>query len=255
MLQVNNPERLVGNGTNPHLDEWWPPEVPKQAITAGAGQVRARGRLALFARASEVYSRLQRTIDDVRNIRNQKQSYAEQFQVSARAGVEVYLVGSLAGGTGSGTFLDISFMARDIAGDSESNLTAVLLLPGLFTRKAGVALVKPNAYGALKEIEYLSTMKGNFQVDYGVRRVDVTRPPFDLIYLIDNSNEQGRVVSDDRDLYTLIADGNRVITVDHKGKKTEIWSANDITLVTPPIINANGLLLVASNSSLHGVAF
>lgn len=207
VLQVNSPEKLVGNGTNPHLDEWWPPEVPTQAITAGAGQVRARGRLALFARASEVYSRLQRTIDEVRNIRNQKQSYAEQFQVSTRTGVEVYVVGSLAGGTGSGTFLDVAFMARDIVSDSESNLTGVLLLPGIFTRKAGVALVKPNAYGALKEIEHLSTTKMNLQIDYGARRVDVTRAPFDLIYLIDNANEQGRVVSDDRDLYTLIADG------------------------------------------------
>jgi len=234
VLQVNNPERLVGNGTNPHLDEWWPPEVPKQAITAGAGQVRARGRLALFARANEVYSRLQRTIDDVRNIRNQKQSYAEQFQVSARAGVEVYVVGSLAGGTGSGTFLDISFMARDIVGDSESNLTAVLLLPGLFTRKAGVALVKPNAYGALKEIEYLSTMKGNFQVDYGVRRVDVTRPPFDLIYLIDNSNEQGRVVSDDRDLYTLIADGMYV----QIGSQIGVDNANAVDNIKTQIATA-----------------
>jgi len=52
-------------------------------------------------------------------------------------------------------------MARDIIGsDEQSNFTGVFLLPGIFTRYAGVALVKPNAYGALKEIEYLSTMKG-----------------------------------------------------------------------------------------------
>jgi len=234
VLQVSTPERLVGNGTNPHLDEWWPPEVPKQAITAGAGQVRARGRLALFARAGEVYSRLQRTIDEVRAIRNQKQSYAEQFQVSARSGVEVYVVGSIAGGTGSGTFLDVAFMARDIVSDSESNLTAVLLLPGLFTRKPGVALVKPNAYGALKEIEYLSTMKGNFQIDYGMRRVDVTRPPFDLIYLIDNVNEQGRVVSDDRDLYALIADGMYV----QIGSQIGVDNANAVDNIKTQIATA-----------------
>ena len=234
VLQVNNPERLVGNGTNPHLDEWWPPEVPTQAITAGAGQVRARGRLALFARAAEVYARLQRTIDEVRAIRNQKQSYAEQFQVSARAGVEVHIVGSLAGGTGSGTFLDVAFMARDIVSDSESNLTGVLLLPGIFTRKAGVALVKPNAYGALKEIEYLSTMKGSFQIDYGMRRVDVTRPPFDLIYLIDNANEQGRVVSDDRDLYTLIADGMYV----QIGSQIGVDNANAVDNIKTQIATA-----------------
>jgi hypothetical protein len=207
VLQVGNPAALV-NGANAHIDEWWPPQIPTQSIIAGAGQVRARGRLALFARANEVYGRIRRAVDDVRNIRNQKQMYADQFQVSTRAGVEVHIVGSVAGGTGSGTFLDIAFMARDIVGsDEQSNFTGVLLLPGIFTRYSGVALVKPNAYGALKEIEYLSTMKGGFQIDYGVRRVDVTRPPFDLIYLIDNINEQGRVVSEQQDLYGLIADG------------------------------------------------
>ncbi|HXH94692.1 MAG TPA: tubulin-like doman-containing protein [Thermoanaerobaculia bacterium] len=207
VLQVGNPAALV-NGTNAHIDEWWPSQIPTQSIIAGAGQVRARGRLALFARANDVYGRIRRAVDDVRNIRNQKQMYADQFQVSARAGVEVQIVGSVAGGTGSGTFLDIAFMARDIIGsDEQSNFTGVLLLPGIFTRYAGVALVKPNAYGALKEVEYLSTMKGGFQIDYGVRRVDVTRPPFDLVYLIDNINEQGRVVSEQQDLYGLIADG------------------------------------------------
>lgn len=207
VLQVGNPANLV-NGTNPHIDEWWPPEIPTQAIIAGAGQVRARGRLALFAKAAEVYARIRRAVDDVRNIRNQKQMYADEFQVSDRSGVEIQIVGSLAGGTGSGTFLDIAFMARDVIGnDEQSNFTAVLLLPGIFTRMNGVALVKPNAYGALKEIEQLSTSRATFPVDYGFRRVDVTRPPFDVVYLIDSVNEQGRVVTEQNDLHALIADG------------------------------------------------
>lgn len=208
VLQVGSPGNLVGNGTNPHLDEWWPPEIPTQAIIAGAGQVRARGRLALFARASELYARIRRAVDDVRNIRNQKQMFADQFQVSNRAGVEVHIVGSLAGGTGSGTFLDVAFMARDIIGSDEtSNFTGVLLLPGIFTRYAGVALVKPNAYGALKVIEHLSTTKASFTVDYGMRQVRVDRPPFDVVYLVDSINEQGRTVMEQNDLFTLIADG------------------------------------------------
>jgi len=207
VLQVGNPAGLV-NGTNPHIDEWWPTEIPTQSIIAGAGQVRARGRLALFARAPEVFARIRRAVDDVRNIRNAKQMYADQFQVSTRAGVEVHIVGSLAGGTGSGLFLDVAFMARDIiGGDEQSNFTGVLLLPSIFTRYAGVALVKPNAYGALKEIEYLSTMKGSFQIDYGARKIEVNRPPFDVVYLIDSINEQGRTVMEQPDLLGLIADG------------------------------------------------
>src|SRR5437763_6123966 len=86
VLQVGHPAALV-NGANAHIDEWWPPQIPTQSIIAGAGQVRARGRLALFARANDVYGRIRRAVDDVRNIRNQKQMYADQFQVSARAGV------------------------------------------------------------------------------------------------------------------------------------------------------------------------
>lgn len=207
VLQVGSPASLV-NGANPHIDEWWPPEIPTQAIIAGAGQVRARGRLALFARSADLFGKIRQAVDDVRNIRNQKQMYADQFQVSTRTGVEVHIVGSLAGGTGSGTFLDIAFMARDIIGsDEQSNFTGVLLLPTLFTRFAGVALVKPNAYGALKEIEHLSTSKSTFQINYGMRRIDVARPPFDVIYLIDSINEQGRTVMEQNDLLALIADG------------------------------------------------
>lgn len=207
VLQVGNPANLV-NGTNPHIDEWWPPQIPTMSIIAGAGQVRARGRLGLFAKAAEVYSRIRRAVDEVRDIRNQKQMYAEAFQVSDRSGVEVHIVGSLGGGTGSGTFLDVAFMARDVVGgDEQSNFTGILLLPGIFKQLSGVTLVKPNSYAALKEIEYLSTMKGSFTVDYGFRRVDVSRPPFDLIYLIDSINEQGRVVAAQSDLHGLIADG------------------------------------------------
>ncbi|MEO8379694.1 MAG: tubulin-like doman-containing protein [Acidobacteriota bacterium] len=207
VLQVGSPAALVG-GQNDHIDEWWPDGIPTQAIIAGAGQVRARGRLALFAHASDVFSRIRRAVDDVRNIRNQKQMYADQFQVSTRAGVEVHIVSSLAGGTGSGLFLDVSFITRDMIGsDEQSNFTGTLLLPGLFTRYAGVALVKPNAYGALKEIEYLSTMRTSFPINYGARRVEVSRPPFDVVYLIDSINEQGRTVMEQQDLIGLIADG------------------------------------------------
>lgn len=207
VLQVGSPANLL-NGANPHIDEWWPPEIPTQAIIAGAGQVRARGRLALFAKAGEIFGWLGRAFDDVRNIRNQKQMHYEQFQLSARSGVEVHIVGSLAGGTGSGIFLDIAFIARHLAGgDEQSNFTGTLLLPRFFSKLAGVALVKPNAYGALKEIEHLSTSKTPFHINYGLHRVEVNRPPFDLVYLIDSLNEQGRAVDTPGDLHTLIADG------------------------------------------------
>jgi Tubulin like len=207
VLSVANPGALV-NGTNEHIDEWWPRNVPIAAINAGAGQVRARGRLALFAKSRNIFAAVRKAIDDVKHIKNTKQMYKESFQVSDRGGVEVYIVSSLAGGTGSGTFLDIAFIARSFL-DALSNVTGVLVLPRVFSSLAGVALVKPNAYGALKEIERFSRMNlgDQFTINYGTDEVQVTRPPFDLLYLIDSINETGNVVSETRDLLTLVADG------------------------------------------------
>jgi len=60
------------------------------------------------------------------------------------------------------------------------------------------------------------------------------------------------ITSDDQ---VLVADGNKVLAIDRKGRTTELWSGADVVFVTPPVINAEGLLLVASSTSLHAIAF
>jgi hypothetical protein len=207
VLSIPNPAGLV-SGTNEHIDEWWPRNIPINAIVAGAGQVRARGRLALFAKAGDIFGRIRRAIDEVMAIKNKKRMYTERFHVSNRGGVEVYIVGSLAGGTGSGIFLDVAFIARNYL-DSESNITGVMVLPRIFQGLPGVQLVKSNAYAALKEIEHFAKMepRDQFSIDYGTARVDVRQPPFNLLYLIDGINESGRVVGETSDLLALVAQG------------------------------------------------
>ncbi|HEX8131266.1 MAG TPA: tubulin-like doman-containing protein [Pyrinomonadaceae bacterium] len=208
VLQVANPAGLLG-GTNPHIDEWWPSNIPIGAIVAGAGQVRARGRLALFARSGQIVDLIRNAIREVQLIKNQKQMYKDQFLVSERGGVEVYVISSLAGGTGSGMFLDIGFIARHFV-DSQSNITGVLVMPSVFTGKAGVNMVKPNAYGALKELEQFSKLglDYNFTIKYGAQnQVEAKQPPFDLTYLIDSVNEDGRGVKEPSELMSLVAQG------------------------------------------------
>ena len=98
VLSVASPGALV-NGANEHIDEWWPRNVPIAAINAGAGQVRARGRLALFAKSKAIFSSIRKAMDDVKQIKNTKQAYRDEFRVSDRGGVEIYIVGSLAART------------------------------------------------------------------------------------------------------------------------------------------------------------
>jgi len=207
VLSVVNPGALV-SGANDHIDEWWPQNIPIAAIVAGAGQVRARGRLALFAKSKEIFGRIYRAIDDVNAIKNAKQAHSEEFGISQRGGVEVYIVSSLAGGTGSGIFLDAAFIARSHL-DSLSNITGVLVLPRIFSRLPGTHLVKPNAYGALKEIERWTKFSpgDNFKINYGTDEIDVNREPFQLLYLVDSMNEAGKVINDTGDLLGIVADG------------------------------------------------
>lgn len=208
VVQIANPAGLLG-GANEHLDEWWPRSIPIGAIIAGAGQVRARGRLALFAKSPDIFSRIRGAIEGVRLIQSERQAYRERFLVSNRGGVEIYIVGSLAGGTGSGMFLDTAFIARSFI-DSESNITGVLVLPRIFTGRAGTQLVQPNAYGALKELEQFSRLgiDNRFTIKYGgPYQVEARQPPFDLLYLIDSTNEAGSGVREQSELLSLVAQG------------------------------------------------
>jgi hypothetical protein len=51
-------------------------------------------------------------INAISEVRTNKKVFLDNFQVSNPDGVETFIVGSLAGGTGSGTFLDVLFLAQ-----------------------------------------------------------------------------------------------------------------------------------------------
>lgn len=57
------------------------------------------------------------------------------------------------------------------------------------------------------------------------------------------------------DDHVLIADNGTISVVDPKGKTTELWSDRDAVYVSAPILNATGMLFVASTETLHALAF
>lgn len=204
-ISVANPIPLTRND---NIAEWWPKDIPTSSLISGAGQIRARGRLALFAKVGDINGLIAQAINAVREIRTNTQAYSDNFQVSNRDGVEVFIVGSLAGGTGSGTFLDVAFLTRQYL-NSFSNVTGVFVLPKVFANLPQTHLVKSNAYGALKEIEHswgLSPANA-IDIDYGICKVKGDRPPFDAVFLIDGVNKKGTVVNRPDDLQNLVADG------------------------------------------------
>lgn len=160
--------RQVDREEHPHIGSWFQARtyldsLPRAAyaLERGAGQLRQFGRLAVFydvsapARSS-IYSLLDRAINDIR-----KTGF---FQT-----IDVFLVSSVAGGTGAGMFVDIAYLVRQIAQLDHQltiRLRGFLVLPEAFSAIPGG--VKPamrsRAYACMRENKRFMV---DFQYEHG----------------------------------------------------------------------------------------
>lgn len=202
----------LGPGTD--VRQWFPPvgfgALGHKLMTLGAAQVRAISRLALLdTMHSSRIAALNRSIDHL---------------LAKRPGelkdpVRVNIVNSVAGGTGSGAFLQLALYVRAYlqqAGASNATVAAFVVMPEVFIRAGDYAAdlqgnVKANGYAALKEIDALVRLRagyfsqpGNAQLAplYPVsleyqpnsrRAVSVAEgePPFDVVTLFDFTGADG----------------------------------------------------------------
>lgn len=131
--------RQVDRGDQPHISSWFQAKsylevLPRASFTLerGAGQLRQFGRLAIFKDVSapansSIRSLLNRAINDIRR--------TGHFET-----IDVFLVASVAGGTGAGMFTDIAYLVRQIAKEEHSlaiRLRGFLVLPEAFSAIPG----------------------------------------------------------------------------------------------------------------------
>ena len=152
--------REVANGKHSHLGSWLLADFYLQTLAdktfnlnEGAGQFRQFGRLAVFRDVaapslSIIYGTLQDAL--VKLKRNNPTATS----------VQVFIVGSLAGGTGAGMFTDIAHMVREIAAqpnvDMKGKMTirGYLVLPDAFSRTVDQAWLQSmyaRAYAGMRE--------------------------------------------------------------------------------------------------------
>jgi hypothetical protein len=166
--------------------QWLPPTyTPREGVKPGAGQIRIESRLGFFFHSPTIRQRLRDLIN---------QALAPGITWRKQGKFNVYLFCTLAGGTGSGSFLSLAYLLDDII-DSTSwqpRLIANLMLSTLITDKVGPELHKnihANTYAALKELENLT------KLDYSqVRQAGRPDEPFQY-YRNVNSSEKLSVKS------------------------------------------------------------
>jgi hypothetical protein len=213
-IKVDQPEDFI-TGT-PHVGTWFVKPMPAGAITAGAGAVRQNGRLGLFHNLTIFLNRvndicIQLTDADLdRKMANAKRELRSttDFDLSVKE-TEIYVCGSLAGGTGSGTFLDVGILLRDMM--PRALIHGFFMLDWLYRRNAFALRVGGNVYAALAELDDLQSITYGsetfvpYQVNYGRKTIKVEKPPYTLFHLIDGRNEVGENIADPGQVSEMIA--------------------------------------------------
>jgi len=145
------------------IREWWTGnghDTGRIRVKNGAGQMRDVGRLALYVGYQQLVDKLKATLGQLQNVSNLQKSQ----QILAKIGMkpdpapQVWLVGSLCGGTGAGIFLDVAYILRDLLQTRSTFLpNGIFVLPQAFmpSMVGKVDLqrrIQANAYAALLEI-------------------------------------------------------------------------------------------------------
>ena len=192
----------------PNIKEWYPDSKRSQLnptmLSGGASQMKPVGRFSFAWNASKLrdklYNILSTTIDADEARRNKIGEY------NLVPFTNVFICGSICGGTGSGIFLDVANLVRFVA--KQTNVVAkiygFMALASVYDSISGDLKLKPNCYASLVELDYYQN-ENNFQSpkrqfypayrNIGPKDWDYTNSSntysFDYPYLFDKTNETG----------------------------------------------------------------
>jgi len=178
----------------PYIKEWLSPELLITDGISGASGVRQAGRLLLFTKINQVVQTIERKIEAVLEGTSKR--------------LYVFILTGLSGGTGSGCYLDISYITRGImerkfgpTGVDKVSMLGYLFTPDVNLSKRGlsshtVEYIEKNGYAALKELDYwmnCDERNERFKMKYGsLLDVNSPMPPFNLCHLISGTNLEGK---------------------------------------------------------------
>lgn len=197
----------------PHIKAWLPltPGVIANLgidPAKGAGQIRAVSRLYFFDKYTKIRDKIRAKLKTLKSSLSHEQQLHHLGLKMERSKFRIVVVASVAGGTGSGAFLDMGWLARWLA-DTEvgsADVDLMLFMPTGYTQ-AGKDRTEANGYAALMELE--SAMRGNRAF---VGRWDphdrpaLDREPYKEVFLIDVGNLAQQHTKDIADVYHLVAD-------------------------------------------------
>ncbi len=184
----------------------WMPESPallKESMKDGASQMRPKSRLAFM------------DILEDRTIRQLETQIDKLFDKRDGTKIRVMIVSSLAGGTGSGMFIQTALWLRKYFSKRKCAVTlrGIFVLPDVFintiedirTDDTEIQSLYANAYGAIRELNAITKIKTKGMVPLLPVKIDNLfdsedgqpdgQPVFDYAFFIDDISEGGSVLT------------------------------------------------------------
>ena len=225
-------------GTNDGVQDWIPTAANDGEFLAsktddGASQYRIKSRLCLANFLQNRNNKLAKLLTKVCTVGK---------EVSDET-LRVMIVSSVAGGTGAGTFIQVALYIREFfrkTNHKDVNIMGLFACPDLFVKTLGskpgdrtnLENMYANAYAAIRELNAmnLAVSVGGLEMiapGYGKSinikiqtrsegklfdpkddkfRSNANNKPFNLLYFVDSANEEGGVLTNIQQYYSVMAD-------------------------------------------------
>ena len=170
-------------------------------IRGGAQQRRPVGRIGLFQRwDNPIYSSILAGIRQMYGEPDEEQPLDKVKKEQSKR--QVFIIGSVAGGTGSGFMIDVANLVGHAVRSNQTwqsiDVSAIIVLPDAFssytTMMDDPTNLKPNSYAALRELDRFIRTHSNmlpYMVRYGDALESITwstNQPVDHVYLVDTAS-------------------------------------------------------------------
>lgn len=197
----------------PHIENWLPlnpKKIRELGIdpSKGAGQIRAVSRLYFFDKYAKTRDKIRAKLNSLKTGLSKDDVLKKLNLKLDTSKFRIVVIGSVAGGTGSGSFLDMGWLSKWVASNEveAADVELMMFLPTGYAN-ANKSRTEANAYAALMEIE--SVMVGHSK--YVEKWDDFDRPqlaikPYDEVHLIDSGNLARQNTDRMDDVYSMVAE-------------------------------------------------
>ena len=179
--------REFNKSTYPWIYRWLDTGIPALVGQNGAGGIRQAGRAMLFLEIGKVVDKIRTAITNLITGTNVES-------------LNVYILSGVSGGTGSGTFLDMAYIVRQVANEvigagtfkkTNIRILGYLIMPDVNLLNADSKtrpVVLRNAGAALQELDHamrLQEIGDYYECQYSnTMTVKTDKRPFDYVHLI-----------------------------------------------------------------------